>query len=217
MACGKGLSAWSLMLSLAAGGVACGDSEIFISEAVAPGEDCEFSVESKGLPRPLFDIAPGGAADSTACRGPYVAHLRVANPDDEAALVEEAEIELMTLSRIAIVFDRDAPALPNPFVVAVAGRLERGDDVVAVEVFPVAYADQLDNFVDSALLAQISLRGRTAGGDELTSNRFELPIEICDGCRTLCEGDPDIQGLLEDECASPAPGTAGTFCLDPDC
>ena len=59
------------------------------------------------------------------------------------------------------------------------------------------------------------LYGSTSDGDEVESNRFILPITICNGCRTACQSNPPPTGSIA--CSDLGLGADRSFCLDPDC
>jgi hypothetical protein len=196
----------ALALALGSG---CGPDDLFVSAALAPDADCAYTASGERvLDVAEFDI--GANPDTGACARAFSAHLGVKHDNSLQVRVRDAEVRLMTSQRRTIFFDRENTQLPNPFRAAASGVIAaEGSGVVTVELVPRDYAAQLDQFVGKRVLAELELRGETEDGDEIPSNRFELTIELCDGCRTFCAGDPAIDDapICEED----------GECIDPDC
>jgi hypothetical protein len=181
--------------------LACGADDLFISADLGPNAQCEYEPDRELARKGEYDVA-GGAGDSEPCVRPYVAHLLVRNDNDDEVVVESAHVKLMTVARETLRFSGGglaAPALPNPFVVTLAGPLSASaSGVVEVEVIPEDYGTQLRAFTESELLAEVELEGATPDTD-LGSNRFTFPIAVCEGCRTFCASDPPPSGTCVDD------------------
>lgn len=197
----------------------CGPDDLFVTADLGPDKDCEYVPEaSLALDQVVFDIAEGGDPGSEACADPYIAHLLTENPNSETVLVDSADVLLMTVQTQAIAFVSDVP-LPNPFVITVASHLpaERSG-IAAVEVIPVEYAPYLSVFVGARLMARVTLSGTTSDDAKVRSNAFDLPIDVCDGCRTLCRQEDTIDAdVPEPECSDVTLGAGRLWCIDPDC
>ena len=111
--------------------------------------------------------------------------------------------------------------LPNPFLVIANTTLppahgaQPATGVVALEVIPVDYAAQLRDsmVVGEQILAEISIFGTTTGNKDIEFRPFVYPIELCDGCLTLCAREADhADGQCQDNS-----GQDGRVCVDPDC
>ncbi len=194
----------------------CGAEDLSIRGNLDADDDCAFSAdEGRILSESTYDIAEDAGSGSEACLEPYLAHLLVDNPNSDTVNVESAEVTLMTLQRQIIFFDRQAQILPNPFLASVASSIDGSRGVVSFELVPQAYSRQLDSFVDQQLIARIKLFG-AVDGSELESNDFSLPLSICDGCRTACLDDNQLDER-DTRCSSLSLGADRLFCLDPGC
>ena len=93
-----------------------------------------------------------------------------------------------------------------------------------MEVIPVDYAAQLRDsmFVGGPILAEIRIFGTTTGDKDVEFRPFDYPIELCDGCLTLC-ARADIRDRMLDEAdfsdgqCQDNSGQDGRICIDPDC
>ncbi len=187
-----------------------------------------------------FDISPSPGSGAY-CDNPYYLNLLVdsnlrANAKDAIGRAEPnylqvkgAEVHLMTVNKEPILFNRDKkkPPLPNPFsnVTSVTINPAVGgtpsQDAVTVEAIPLEYAHQLDSFVGKKILAEVQIFGTTIGDIDVNFKSFVYPIEICDGCRQICEStiiaakkqDTDI---YKDACQSDL-GEDDQVCIDPTC
>jgi hypothetical protein len=206
----------ALAIALAAQLAGCGPDPLFVNGQVGLDDDCKVRADDEhAVELPVFDIARGGAEGSDSCEDPFVAQLWIENENSERARVTEAEIRLSTLGGDTLRFDQEATPLPNPFLLNTAGPVPAdGSGVIEVEVVPRAYAEFLTDFTGEKIAATIVLHGETAGGGELESSSFTVPISICDGCRTLCASDPEAEGAT---CSAPELGPLRTFCVDPEC
>lgn len=133
----------------------------------------------------------------------------------------------MTLQKQIILFDRADNPLPNPFLVTTNNSIFTSDGqspalgIAAVEAIPVAYAEQLDLFDGSQILAQVQIFGTTTGDIEIDFKPFLYPINICDGCLVKCQTELDEAGLSRDDfvgsqCDDNA-GADARYCFDEDC
>ncbi len=162
------------------------------------------------IPTGLFDIAVGMGGQ---CEHPYRMRPRIAadaleKPDEP---INQAEVQLTALDREPLTFDD----LPNPLSVEVTAK---EGSVVQLEAIPVAYAQQLTAAVGRQILAEITLM--RSDGARLAP--FIYPIEICDGCLTVCESalDPDHASTPDSTSAlgcTDSAGADGHACVDPDC
>ncbi|HET6332528.1 MAG TPA: hypothetical protein VFG30_04915, partial [Polyangiales bacterium] len=127
-----------------------------------------------------------------------------------------------------IAFDRFEDALlPNPFLVVGNSTIfPMRDDapssgVITIEAIPAAYAEQLDALDGMQVHAEIRVYGRTVGGSDVDLNPFLYPINICDGCLTLCAAAIPPEASLEEiygegTCRDNA-GADGRVCVDASC
>jgi hypothetical protein len=195
--------------------IACQPDELAVNGQVGLDDDCEVRAdEAHAVELPVFDIAAGGVAGSDACEDPFVAQLWVENASGVRVRMLEAVVRLMTAKGETLSFRRSEIPGPNPFLVTVTPVPGDGSAVIEVEVIPAGYATALSDFSNEKILAKIALRGETADGDAIESAGFMIPIEICDGCRTLCASDDAAQDAA---CSAPELGPLRTFCVDPEC
>jgi hypothetical protein len=195
---------------------ACGPDDLFVNASVGLDSSCKVKADDEhALPKPVFDIARGPIASSHACDDPFVAQLWVDNPNGDRARVTSAEVRLMDESRNTLQFATTDTPLPNPFIVPAASPLPAsGSGVVQVEAIPAVYAPLLANFVGSSVLAELKLYGETESSSELEAEPFILPIEICDGCRSLCASS---DSAADATCSDPKLGASRELCVDPEC
>jgi hypothetical protein len=231
----------SCLLGLTFGACAPEGPSGFVTFNLAPDSSCTYSPSSGNnmfFDHGLYDISPGGGADSTACDVPYRVHLLVnsflkPNADTQLGRAEpnilqlhSAEVRLMTLQRETLTFDDEADPLPNPFLVTTNNSLfpavgsTPSSGIAAVEVVPTAYAPYLSDFVGDQILAEIQIQGTTTGDVDVEFKPFDYPIEICDGCLTMCGSilTPELtrESFAMDQCDDNS-GSDGRICFDPDC
>jgi len=218
----------------------------FVTFNVPPNGSCVVSPDTgNNVFRPfgLYDISPSGngAGKSGFCERSYVLNLLVnsylrSNSDETLGRAEPnilqingAEVELMSLDKATISFeDSDGNVLlPNPFLVTTNNSLfpSKGDQpsvgIAAVEAIPVTYASFLAEFVGDQILAKVSIYGTTTGDVDVDFKPFIYPINICDGCLSVCArvlGMSDLtpEDVYGDECPDNA-GADGRACIDPSC
>ena len=193
----------------------------------------------------LYDMAAGGPNGTSFCDVPYRMMLRINSslrPGNDPDLgraepnflrVHSAEVKLMTLQKQPIAFEDEDEVLPNPFLVTTGGIIEPASSpaepasgIAAVEVIPIAYAPYLADFVNDQVLAEVQLFGTTTGDVDIDFQPFTYPIEICDGCLTVCKSrlaptNTDADAMTRDELADGScddnAGADGRFCVDPGC
>jgi LSD1 subclass zinc finger protein len=207
-----GVLVW--LLPLVAG---CGADDLFIAANLDRDEDCEFVADrDNAMALAEYDIAQGATKGSIACERPFMAFLLVENPNSDSVVVESAQVKLMDAQHRTIQFDAAALSLPNPFLLTVGSPIAGdADGVVAIEAFPLDYAQQIPaHFVGLQMIVQVEMFGTTAGGSEVESNSFSFAVAVCDGCRTLCSSDPAAE---EVECSSRDLGVKRAFCIDDEC
>jgi hypothetical protein len=222
----------------------------FVTFNVAPNSQCIYSPDIGGstfFPIGHYDIATGGSSDliggdrTDNCEHPYIVHLLVNSflrPNADTTLgraepnilqLQNAEVKLMSIQRQPIRFTnaRREVVLPNPFLVTTNNSLfpasgsTPATGIAAVEVIPSDYAGYLEMFIGGQILAEIQIFGTTTGDVDVEFKPFVYPIEICDGCMTLCGSVIEENMLTEDEvirgeCPDNA-GADGRVCIDPEC
>jgi hypothetical protein len=142
--------------------------------------------------------------------------------------LHSAEVKLMTLDRQILTFEQPEPdpPLPNPFLVTTNNSLfpavgsTPSSGIAAVEVIPTAYATYLSDWIGDQILAEIQIQGTTTGDVDVEFKPFDYPIEICDGCLTMCfskiPSGVTREDLAGDECDDNS-GQDGRLCIDPGC
>jgi hypothetical protein len=229
------------LLALVGSGCAPEGPTAFVTFAIAPDAHCLYASSAETFyPKGSYDISPDGGNGSKACDEPYQVVLKTnsflrSNSDPDLGRAEpnilrvhSAEVKLMNLQKQPLLFADDEGTLPNPFLVTTGGILEpatsneSASGVSAVEVIPVAYTPFLYDFVNDQILAEIQLFGTTTGDVDVDFQPFVYPIEICDGCMTLCQTTLDASMMLredvvgEDNCDDNS-GADGRVCIDPGC
>jgi hypothetical protein len=211
--------------------IGCGPNGAFISAHVAPDEDCIVSAEgSPQLAIGSFDVSSGFNGDDGNCNTGYRVNLLTYSclqGANDTLQLHSAEVLLKVPSGETILFDRLDPPLPNPFLVVGNSTIfPMRDDgpssgVITIEAIPTAYAEQLDDFDGQQVHAEIRVYGTTVGGSDVDLNPFLYPIEICDGCLTLCVAaiPPDAtadeiygEGVCRDNASAD-----GRICVDTSC
>lgn len=193
----------------------------------------------------VYDISAGGPDGSTLCDVPYRMMLKINSslrPGNDPDLgraepnylrVHSAEIKLMNLQRQPLGFEDEGEVLPNPFLVTTGGIIEPASSpadpasgIAAVEVIPIAYAPYLAEFSNDQILAEVQLFGTTTGDVDVDFQPFTYPIEICDGCLTVCESrlaptNTNVNAMTREELAGGRcdnnSGSDGHYCVDPGC
>jgi len=239
----------SIMLLLSA--CAPEGSTAYVSFIVPPGADCVVPVSAtKFIPIGQYDISRAGkkiamdgvkasALPDSRCSKPYImamlvnsslkqsAKVAIGRAEPNVLQITSAEVHLMTGKKETILFNRKGSELRNPFTVTANNTLrpasgsEPSVGVVAVEAIPVGYAEQLNTFSDSQILAEVQIFGTTLGGVDIDFKPFVFPIRLCSGCLTECATDlvaMDISAadVYGDNCPDNA-GADGRVCIDPDC
>jgi hypothetical protein len=205
--------------------------DALINAFLVPDPSCgEVTIDSPVLAAGLVDVAAGGTAESTSCLDPYRIHAWVKSFDRGELIIEGAEVELMTPDRRTIVFNRGELELQNPYVIDANARFSPAMDadaktegVVALDLMPVTYLDQLDRFDGAQLIAEVKLIGRDGEGERVLFAATPYGIEVCVGCYTMClQQDVIDSGLTpadvsDDTRCQDNAGANGAICFDPDC
>jgi hypothetical protein len=211
--------------------IGCGPNGAFVSANVAPDQDCILNAQgSPQLPIGLFDVSSGFHGEDGTCGTGYrvnlLAYSCLQGANDTLQL-HSAEILLKVASGETILFDRLDPPLPNPFLaVGNSTIFPMRDDapssgIITVEAIPAAYAAQLDDFDGQQVYAEIRVYGTTVGDSDVDLDPFRYPIEICDGCLTLCAGAIPPEATLDEiygegACRDNA-GADDRVCIDGSC
>ena len=225
-----------IVLSLAA--CAPDGSSAYVSYNIPPDGNCEVSPGSdKFLPTGSYDLKGKTAKKgvSKPCNSPYYVNLLVnsslrmnANAglgrvEPNVLQLHNAQVRLMDSSGSPLRFSNGA--LPNPFTVTTNNSLRPSmgtspsTGIAVVEVIPIAYAALLLELAGDQILAEIQIFGTTIGDEDIDFKPFIYPIQLCNGCLTMCIGDlgtlkpADVYGKA---CADNA-GADGRTCIDPTC
>ncbi len=231
------------LLSLSSGACAPEGPSGFVTFNLKPDSSCVYSPNvgsNTFFPYGLYDISPGRTAAAN-CEVPYRVNLLVNSylkPNGDTMLgraepnilqLHSAEVRLMTLKRETLTFDEEEDPLPNPFLVTTNNSLfpavgsTPASGIATVEVIPTAYSPYLSDFAENGdqILAEIQIFGTTTGDVDVEFKPFVYPIEICDGCLTVCKSDLEAMmitrtELAMDECDDNS-GSDGRWCVDGGC
>lgn len=213
---------------------------------LVPSQDCVYdpsgSVEFYGVGH--FDISDSGqpGRGTGFCEHSYFMHLRVnsglrSGKDEQAGRAEpnilqvtQVEVKLMDSATGAVIeFRRGGVSLENPFLLTTTITLEPSDgtepgrNVASIEAIPMAYARLLDNFAGGQVLAEIQMYGTTLGDVDVDFKPFRYPIQICNGCLSLCVKDDIVDNGTTLDDVKPSgvcddnAGADGRICYDPGC
>lgn len=191
-------------------------SSAYVSQNIPLDNECIASPDSDVfLAVGDYDIA--AALNRTdVCRRSYFMHLLVnsnlkSNANDATGRAEpnvlqitDAEVRLIDVEQQALIPFDGRVELPNPFRVKANNTLPptTGRDpqtgVVAIEAIPVGYDEQLGDYVDKQILAEVQIFGTTLGDVDIDFKPFQFPVRICEGCLTACRGDFE-EGATPDE------------------
>jgi hypothetical protein len=200
--------------------------QAYVLAAVAPDSDCVYSSSSRFFPTGLLDISPGHGG-TKACADGYFVTLGIASEEREILQLSGATVRLLTRDQELIEFDPSSEA-PNPFTYqgsqTVVPAADAGSTmtIYTVEAIRNGHAAQLDAFVGEQILIELRLHGSDGSDTPIDFRPFLYPVEICDGCLTLCLEDDLLQRMIlpEDviagECADNS-GSDGRVCIDTDC
>jgi len=179
-----GLRAAALSMILCGGGLslsACADNEsmLFIVGVLAVEEtDCVMTPQATAI------VRSGGVLD-LALRSSYTAGLLVGSQltqrgnrdqlrtETARLTMRGAEVRLETAEGAQIA---EFTSISSGFVHPAAGS-DPGYGVVAAELIPAGAP-----VGPGVVVARISVFGDTLGGEEVQSNEFLFPIQICNGC-----------------------------------
>jgi hypothetical protein len=246
VAMGRPLRVVSLLL-LWLGACAPEGPSAFVTFNLKPDANCVYTSGSSNVFFPIgrYDIAknaPHNDAGGDACAHPYVVHLLVnsylrSNSDQMLGRAEpnilqlhSAEVRLMSIDKKTLEFgDPDDPKrLPNPFLVITNNSLfpaqgsTPSTGIAGLEAIPVAYAPYLTKFRGRQILADIQIFGTTTGDVDVDFKPFVYPIEICDGCNSLClkkditNNKMSPEDITGDHCADNS-GNDDRVCIDTNC
>jgi hypothetical protein len=178
----------ALLASTGAVGCADNESEIYIRNVVAPDDSCIYTPAEDGVGF-LSGLLDG------AVRYEYTAVLLIGNQTvargdtdslrTETSSVSIYEYDVRVLNAEGAVFEGAAFTAPT------AGYV--GAKVGDEDGFGLASAVLIDGATGQALgqaaaispqqaVAEVVVRGRTLGGNEVESRPFTFPISICSGC-----------------------------------
>lgn len=217
--------------------VACapeGPTAIVVGSMI-PDEECAVSSESTFLLKGSYDVNPG-IGDSRPCERSYNMNLLInsflirrgspqGNPPPVTAepnvlRITEASVSLLDPDDTLIPFGR-----PNPFgvttfaIVDPADQGEPGAGIALVEVIPSFYASSLLSRGNSGatIVAEIKLFGETTGGVSVELAEYRFPIQLCNGCMTLCGlTDSQLEDVTDGKCNDNA-GADGRACIQGPC
>ena len=203
--------------------------DAFVLGAVAPSSDCVYASDSPIYPIGQYDVNPGFTSEMNCARG-YRVTLRVASTESEILQLLGATVTLMNRDHEPIVFDEGGPDAINPFTYdGTATFLSAAEGTPATGLFTIeairrSHAATLadERFIGGQILAEVQLHARDAADNPLDLRPFIYPIDLCDGCLSLCE-QADIrdqmripEDVIGDACADNA-GQDGRVCIDPGC
>ena len=177
-------------------------SSAYVSLNIPLDSDCLASPDSDVfLAVGDYDIQ-AGLNRTNVCRRSYFMHLLVnsnlkSNANDATGRAEpnvlqitDAEVRLIDVEEQALIPFDGRNQLPNPFRVKTNNTLPptTGRDpqkgIVAVEAIPVGYDEQLGDYVDRQIIAEVQVFGTTTGDVDIDFKPFSFPIRICEGCLT---------------------------------
>jgi len=203
--------------------------------SLLPDEACVVSPESTYLLRGTFDASLGG----NECTASYAMAVLVnsyliqrGSPNGTPSPVRaEPNVLQITRAEVALLQVNDAlfpfPNLPNPFSVTTYATVppaesgDPGEGVALVEVIPSFYKTHLAELGNTrgTLVAAIKLFGETTGGVTVEFAEYRFPIQICNGCLTVCRNDfepADLDDLLDGTCRDDS-ASDGRPCIRENC
>lgn len=125
--------------------------------------------------------------------------------------IRGAEVELQDVAGNAL----DLGGLPNPFSMPAAVQIPAGDGsqpgaaVLTMSVIPASYAAALPS--DTTILVSMKLFGETWGQQEIETDHYRFPVQLCRGCLIECAG-PGSMATAPCTCGVGLPG--GTCLVD---
>lgn len=199
------------VLLLAMVGCAPGNPGLFISNVVAPNDQCLYDTSNATFFRGFFDTA----IENNSYEAVLVFNNQLLNlaqsggsgfpvmADPNVINVHSLEIELRDGGGAALAIT--APA----FTVPVGGTaIPSGDGMTvgaglgAVTLIPRGYAGELAGIAGTNGSIVVSMRaiGQTLGGAEVVSSEFYFPIHFCSGCLLTCLRDSDGEEICRPSC-----------------
>lgn len=210
-----------------------GPTAIIVGSLI-PDEDCIVAPESAFLLKGRYDVSVGVTGQCNASynmamlinsylikRGSPAGNPSPARAEPNVLQITRAEVSLLRVDDSLVPF----PGLPNPFSVTTYATVppaefeDPGSGVALVEVIPSFYKTQLRTLglgrnLDT-VVAAVKLFGETTGGVQVELAEYRFPIQLCEGCYTVC-GDTlepeDLDKLTDGVCADNA-AADGRACI----
>lgn len=202
--------------------------------SLIPDADCIVAPESAFLLKGRYDVSVGTTGQCNASynmnmlvnsylirRGSPKGDPSPARAEPNVLQITSAEVSLLRVDDSVIPF----PNLPNPFSVTTYATVppaefaEPGSGVALVEVIPSFYKTELrarglGRNVDT-VVAAVTLFGTTTGGVEIQLSEYRFPIQLCEGCYTVCgdQLEPDALDKLTDGVCPDNAGADGRACV----
>ncbi len=194
-------------------GCAENESTLFIVGVAQLESSCIYSPSASAtlLPRGQYDIGFNGSYQVGLLLGNQMASRGVksrSRSETSRIILEGAEVTLMKPEGGAYL---PAFSAPGAGFVDVGSGEQAGYGVLSVVVIPRQDTEDQDKLLKVGyLIAEIKAFGHTLGGQEVESNVFRFPIEICYGC--LVTFPPSEVNTLGDCVGSSTTETAAAPC-----
>lgn len=204
--------------------------------SMIPDDECVVSADSTFLLKGSYDVSAGVRDQCNSSynmallvnsylirRGSPTGSPPTLRAEPNVLRITEASVELLQVNGVRFPFNMTTPALPNPFSVTTFAMVppseleDPGAGIALVEVIPSFYAPQLMQLAGrgGTVVAAITLFGETTGGVEVELAEYRIPIQLCNGCLTVCREDLDLtqlEDLVEGTCNDNA-SADGRYCI----
>src|SRR5512145_673071 len=171
--------------SAGSSGCAENDSTLFILGVAAIGSDCTYTPSASTTMMPSGQLDVG--FDQSYQAGLVLANQMASRGDKSRSrtetsriILEGAEVNLLLPDGSSL---RDAFSAPGAGFVDVGNGAQPGYGILSVVLIPRPNEDQVARALDQGyVIAEVKAFGKTLGGQEVESNVFRFPIDVCRGC-----------------------------------
>jgi hypothetical protein len=172
-------------VSSATWGCADNESTLFVVGVAKIESDCTYAPSSSTplLPQGVYDVGFGGEYQVGLILGNQMASRGAksrSRTETSRMILEGAEVRLSLPSGGAV---REPFTAPGAGFVDVGAGADPGYGILSVVIVPGLPVEVLPTALrDGYVIAEIKAFGKTLGGQDVESNVFKFPVQVCEGC-----------------------------------
>lgn len=202
------------LLVLALVGCAPGNPGLFISNVVAPNDQCLYATSNAALFQGILDVGiPNNSYEAVLVFNNQLISLSqtgmtgfpvMANPN--IINVHSIEVEIRDIGGAVLALSGANPTTVPVGAIAVptGDGMTAGSSLGSVTIIPAVYTEDLAGMALTNGSVVVSLRaiGETLGGAEVVSSEFNFPVHFCSGCLIppVCVVDMDGENICNPSC-----------------